>query len=440
MTFAACGGSGLDLSGAEIDGLFSEALSRGLEAAGPGKVLIIPPDFTRFYSRAGFLTGIACRELGDRLGAVLPALGTHAALNPQELERMFPDTPLSFFQVHDWRRDVTELGRIEAEWIERVTEGAVRYDWPVQVNKLLTSGDFSLILSLGQVVPHEVVGMANHAKNIFVGTGGKEAIDKSHFAGAVYGMERMMGRTDTPVRAMFDEGMRRFGDRLPPILYALTVISGRGEEEAAASGKKPGSLAVRGLYVGFGRDCFEKAAALSRDVNVELLDEAPRKAVVYLEPEEFRSTWLGNKAVYRTRMAIAGGGELLILAPGLERFGEDRDLDALIRRHGYRPGRVIRERAARDEELGANLSAAAHLIHGSSEGRFTIRYCPGPGLSRGELESAGCQWGSLEEALSLYDVKTLRPGWNTAGGERIFFIPNPALGLWAERRRFNAPA
>jgi nickel-dependent lactate racemase len=408
-------------------------------------VLLIPPDITRFHSRAGFLTDIAARELGggsgrpDRLGAVLPALGTHMALTSEELRRMFPNTPLDKFRVHNWRKDVVELGRIEAEWVEKVSEGKVRFDWPVQVNKLLRDGGFSLIVSMGQVVPHEVVGMANHAKNLFVGTGGKEAIDKSHFTGAVYGMEKMMGRADTPVRALFDEGLRRCGSKLPPVLYALTVISPRSPAEAEAAGTPPSSTAVRGLFIGFGRECFEKAAALSRELNVDLLDEPVKKAVVYLESGEFRTTWLGNKAIYRTRMAMADGGELVILAPGLERFGEDQGMDTLIRTYGYRPGSVILKKAVEEKELAENLSAAAHLIHGSSEGRFTVRYCPGPRVSRAEIESVGYEWGSLDESLARYDVNKLSPGWNIlpgSSGERIFFVPNPALGLWAEKKRF----
>ncbi|MDR0878257.1 MAG: lactate racemase domain-containing protein [Treponema sp.] len=451
-TFIARGGVSLDLSDKEIDELFSEALSQALaEIKDAGPVLILPPDVTRFHSRGGYLTDIAYREISggsnsrqgettakSRAVTVLPALGTHVPLTVAEITRMFPNTPQSLFRNHDWRNDVVELGRLEKEWVEKATEGAVNYDWPVQVNKLLRDGGFSVLLSFGQVVPHEVIGMANHAKNIFVGTGGKEAIDKSHFAGAAFGMEKMMGRVDTPVRAMFDEGIRRFGDKLPPVFYALTVVGARSEEEAAAAGKPRGSLAVRGLYAGFGRECFEKAAALARQVNVDIMDEPIKKAVVYLEPEEFRTTWLGNKAIYRTRMAMADGGELVILAPGLERFGEDKGIDALIRKHGYRPAKVIREKAASDAELAGNLSAAAHLIHGSSEGRFTVRYCPGPGVSRAEIESVGYEWGDLHTAQARYDVEKLHLGWNTlADGERIFFVPNPALGLWAEKKRFG---
>jgi nickel-dependent lactate racemase len=432
-------GAERDISDSEADSLFSQSLARACSEVGRvSSALLIPPDITRFHSRAGFLTVIAWREL-TRAGiavTVLPALGTHTAVTDNERERMFPGIPASLFRVHNWRSDVVELDRIEREWVEKATGGAVSYDWPVQVNKLLRDGGFDLIVSLGQVVPHEVVGMANHAKNIVVGTGGKEAIDKSHFAGAAYGMEKMMGRTDTPVRAMFDEGLRRCGGKLPPVLYVLTVLSARSETESHNRASR--SLALRGLYCGFGRECFEQAAALSRQVNVDLLDEPIRKAVVYLDPAEFRTTWLGNKAVYRTRMAMADNGELLIIAPGLERFGEDRGIDALIRKHGYRPAKVIREKVNADAELANSLSAAAHLIHGSSEGRFTVRYCPGPGVTRQEIESVGFEWGDMGEAMSRYDVGALAAGWNTgADGEHFFFVPNPALGLWAHRDTFN---
>jgi hypothetical protein len=159
---------------------------------------------------------------------------------------------------------------------------------------------------------------------------------------------------------------------------------------------------------------------------------------VYLDPDEFRTTWLGNKAIYRTRMAMADKGELLIIAPGLERFGEDKGIDALIRKHGYRPSKIIKEKVSKDPELANSLSAAAHLIHGSSEERFTVRYCPGPGLSRQEIESAGFEWGDIGEAAARYDVHKLAAGWNTgADGEKFFFVPNPALGLWALRDTFS---
>jgi nickel-dependent lactate racemase len=439
-TFLSEGSAASDFTDAEIDSLFSRVLAQACAELGKiSSVLLIPPDITRFHSRAGFLTGIAYRDF-TRAGIdikVLPALGTHIPLTAAGCERMFPGVPQSLFLVHDWHNDVVELARINQKWVDKTTSGAVSYDWPVQVNKVLRDGGFDLIVSIGQVVPHEIIGMANHSKNLFLGTGGKEAIDKSHFAGAAYGMEKMMGRIDTPLRAMLDEGLRLSNGKLPPVLYALTVISARSETETAGSDKPRGSLALRGLFCGFGRACFEEASALSRQVNVDLLDEPVNKAVVYLEPQAFRTTWLGNKAVYRTRMAMADKGELLIIAPGLKRFGEDKGIDAMIRKHGYRPSNVIKEKVGNDKELANNLSAAAHLIHGSSEGRFTVRYCPGPGLSRQEIESVGFEWGDIGEAMSRYDVHNLAAGWNAgADGERFFFVPNPALGLWALRKNF----
>jgi hypothetical protein len=88
------------------------------------------------------------------------------------------------------------------------------------------------------------------------------------------------------------------------------------------------------------------------------------------------STWLGNKAVYRTRMAMADGGELIILAPGVKEFGEDHEIDRLIRKYGYRGTPATLAAVKANEELRNNLSAAAHLIHGSSEGRFNSPTAP----------------------------------------------------------------
>ena len=444
QTLISKGGASVEITEAMMDSLLAEALSKiQSEQANAGPVLILPPDITRYYSRAGFLTDVAVRELGSRVRSVMPALGTHMAMTDEELARMFPKTPRALFCNHDWRNDVVELGRLEAQWVEKITDGKVKYDWPVQVNKALVDSGLSLIVSIGQVVPHEVVGMANHTKNLFVGTGGKEAIDKSHFVGASYGMEKMMGRADTPVRRLFDEGFERFGSKLPPVLFVLTVIGPRkAADETSGSGSSGGgspSTVVRGLFIGFGKECFDKAAALAREVNVDILDKPIQKAVVYLEPEEFRTTWLGNKAVYRTRMAMADNGELLILAPGLERFGEDLEVDRLIRKFGYRPSSVILEKTKTEKEIADNLSVAAHLIHGSSEGRFTIRYCPGPKVSRSEIESVGYEWGSLDEAMTHYDISKLTMGWNNhADGESFFYVPNPALGLWSEKSRFES--
>ncbi len=442
MIFTAVGSPRHDLSARDVDKYVKEALVLALdEVDDPGKIIILPPDGTRFHSKAGYLTDLISEELSraDRLGAIMPALGTHMAMTEEEIRRMFPKSPLEKFIPHNWRNDVVELGRIESDWIRNISGDTVDYDCPIQVNHLIRDGGFSMAISIGQVVPHEVIGMANHLKNIFIGTGGKEIIDKSHYLGAAYGMERIMGQIDTPVRDVLDEGYLRFGHRIPPVLWILTVVGPRGADEVQQTGKPAGSLALRGLFIGFGRHCYEQAAVLAQKVNMTIMKEPIKKALVYLDPHEYRTTWLGNKSIYRTRMAMADQGELIVLAPGLEKFGEDPGIDGIIRKYGYRPSAKIHEAVKRESELADALSAAAHLIHGSSEGRFTVRYCPGPGVSREEIESVGFEWGSLDEMIKRYDPEKLSLGWNTAEGEKIFYIPNPALGLWSEEERFKQP-
>ena len=174
------------------------------------RVLAVPPDFTRFHSKAGELTEYVWEHFGDRLVDILPALGTHKAMTNGEIATMFGETPRDLFRVHDWRNDIVTLGEVPSEFMLEVSEGKLDYTWPAQVNQLIRDGGHDLILSIGQVVPHEVVGMANGNKNIFIGTGGSIGIHRSHFLGAVYGMERMMGRTDTPVRRVLNYASQHF--------------------------------------------------------------------------------------------------------------------------------------------------------------------------------------------------------------------------------------
>jgi nickel-dependent lactate racemase len=418
--YCAIGSVDTDLAPEQLQSLLNEALAK---LGARNRVLAVPPDQSREHSRAGDITNYAWRYYGDRLKAVLPALGTHTPMRPEQLTRMFGDVPQNLFHVHNWRTDVETLGEVPAEFIREQSEGKLSYSWPAQVNRLISKGGFDLILSIGQVVPHEVIGMANYTKNILVGTGGREGINRSHYLGAVYGMERIMGRAENPVRAVLNYASDHFLRNLP-IVYVLTVVG-----RCAAGG-----LSVRGLFIGDDPECFHLAAELSLKVNFEIIDEPLQKAVVYLDPNEFHSTWLGNKAVYRTRMALADGAELIILAPGVKEFGEDATIDALIRKYGYYGTPATLAAVDGNADLANDLSAAAHLIHGSSEGRFNITWCPGH-LTRQEVESVGFQYGDLKTMLDRYNPKTLAHGYNHIQGEEIFFIANPGLGLWAHRNR-----
>ncbi|MCE1199495.1 MAG: lactate racemase domain-containing protein [Marinilabiliales bacterium] len=428
MIYYQTGSVSQELSAADLQRGLNEALDK---LGKRSKVLAIPPDYTRLPSRAGELTEMAWQYYREALTDVLPALGTHSPMTAPQIAHMFGTMPSSLIREHDWRNDVVTVGEVPAAYVHEVSKGVVSFPWPAQVNKLLLEGNFDLILSIGQVVPHEVVGMANYNKNIFVGTGGVEGINKSHFIGAAYGMEKMMGHADTPVRRVFNYASDHFTAHLP-IVYVQTVVG---------LDKSDGKIKTRGLFIGDDKEVFDLAAKLALKVNFEMLEKPLKKVVVYLDPTEFKSTWLGNKSVYRTRMALADEGELIILAPALVEFGEDKEIDRLIRKYGYFGTPATLAACEAHEELRNNLSAAAHLIHGSSEGRFSITYCPGEeakNLTRSEIESVGFRYASLSEMMKSYDPSKLKDGFNVLpNGEEIFYISNPALGLWACRERFN---
>ena len=420
--YCAVGGIDVELGPGQLKALLAESLGK---LGRRERVLAVPPDITRLHSQAGVLTCAAREILGDRLKAVLPAIGTHAAMTPAQMDHMYPGVPHELFRVHNWRTDVETLGEVPAEFIYQQSEGKLNVPWQAQTNRLISQGGFDLILSIGQVVPHEVIGMANYNKNILIGAGGRQSINLSHYLGAVYGMERIMGRAENPVRAVLNYASDHFLRELP-IVYVQTVVGRRVD----------GGLAVRGLFIGDEVECFHRAAELSLKVNFELVPEPIKKAVVYLDPHEFHSTWLGNKAVYRTRMALADGAELIILAPAVREFGEDKCIDALIRKYGYRGTPATLAAVEANADLAAELSAAAHLIHGSSEGRFTITWCPGR-LSREEIEGVGFNYGNYAEMSEHYNPDKLSHGYNKSNGEELFFVSNPGLGLWAHKSRLT---
>src|ERR1017187_3252878 len=421
--FCSTGSVDTDLSPQQLKDLLTEGLAK---LGARHSVIAIPPDMSRAQSRAGELTGYVWQYYADRLKAVLPAIGTHTPIQPDQIEHMFGQVPQDLFRIHNWRTDVETVGEVPAAYIREQSEGKLDFPWPAQVNRLISRGGFDLILSIGQVVPHEVIGMANHSKNILIGTGGREGINRSHYLSAVHGTERIMGRAINPVRNVLNYASEHFLRHLP-VVYVLTVVGRRAD----------GGLAMRGLFIGDDLECFLLAAELSLKVNFEILDNPITKAVVYLDPRKFQSTWLGNKAVYRTRMALADGAELIILAPGVKEFGEDKAIDAMIRKYGYRGTPATLDAVNSNADLAAELGAAAHLIHSSSEGRFKITWCPGM-LTKEEIESVGFHYGDLKTMLARYDPQKLTHGYNCVDGEEVFFIPNPGLGLWAHRSRFES--
>ena len=385
------------------------------------KILLIPPDYTRCYSYSGPIVAYLYKKLiATSEVFVIPALGTHMPMTKEERIKMFgDDIPDSAYLIHRWQSDTIKIGTIPSSFIEKISDGKYNHGIDVETSHYLFDAGFDQIVSVGQVVPHEVVGMANYSKNIFVGLGGRQMINKSHFVSALCGIENALGKVDTPARMIFDYAQEHFLNTLP-ITWIQTVTT--LEDDV---------LKVHGVYIGPSRKPFEKAAELATDLNIVHVAKRAKKVVTYLNPEELKTTWVGNKGVYRTRMIIADGGELMILAPGVKDFGENKEIDALIRQYGYCDTPNVLK-LYRDGKFENQTMAAAHLMQGSSDGRFTITYCTKPEyMSKEEIESVHYQWMDYQSATERYNPQTMKEGWNIMeDGEEVYFVGTPALGLW----------
>jgi nickel-dependent lactate racemase len=397
-----------------------ETLARHVQGGDARRVLLVPPDRTRLASRAGEIT-MSLRSLLARDGAtvdVMPALGTHRAMDEADCEAMFQGGIVaSDLLVHRWREDVSRVG----------TTSVAGHELPVEVNRALIDGSYDLVIAIGQVVPHEVAGFAGFTKMVCIGLGGDNAIGRSHLISALHGIERTMGMVDTPVRTLLDAGFDELIEARCRVLWLMTVVEGT-----------PQGGVLRGLFAGEGGSkasgggAFREAVALSVSVNITRVPEPISRCVVLLDDGEYRSAWLANKAIYRTRMALAEGAELFVVGPGVSRFGEDETIDARIRRHGYRGTEATMAAMDADADLRASPGTAAHLIHGSSEGRFAITYCPSPRLSRTEVEGVGFGYLPLDEAVRQFrlDDAPASGVCSDIDGRPFTLIRQPGLGLW----------
>jgi nickel-dependent lactate racemase len=396
--------------------------------AKPNRVLLLPPDITRMHSGAGRLTKILYDLLCDEADVhVMPTLGQHVPHTPQENRQMFGGIPNERIHAHDWRGGCVEVGEIPGRFVDEATQGAADWSMPIVLNRMLMEEPWNLIINVGHVVPHEVLGFANHNKNYFIGLGGKDLICAAHMAAASCGIENNLGNLITPLRACFNRAEDEYLGHLPD-LYVQVVLA-RNEQDR---------LVHTGVYVGDDLETYLAAARQSREQNITLLDKPIEKIVCVMQGDEFFSTWVANKSVYRTRMAMADGGELIVIAPGLKRFGEQDDVDAFIRKYGYVGTRRVMELYRQNADMQDLAHATAHLMHGSSEDRFAITYAPGH-LSQAEIEGVNFRYADMGEAIDRYQPGKCKQGWNTtADGERFYFIPTPSAGLWATRERlFN---
>ena len=411
--------------------------------ARPKRVLLLPPDITRMHSGAGRLTEILYKLLADEAEIhVIPTLGQHVPHTAEENRQMFGSIPNDRIHAHDWRDGSVPVGEIPGRFVDEATQGAADWPIPIVLNRMLMEEPWDLIINIGHVVPHEVLGFANHNKNYFIGLGGKDLICAAHMAAASCGIENNLGSLITPVRECFNRAEDEFLGHLPD-LYVQVVLA---HKEQGAEGRQPpdsmlhapsSRLVHTGMYVGDDLETYLAAARQSREENITVFDEPLKKIVCVMQGDEFFSTWVANKAIYRTRMALADGGELVVIAPGLKRFGEQPEVDDFIRKYGYvGTGRVM-ELYRQNADMQDLAHATAHLIHGSNEGRFTIVYAPGH-LTKAEVEGVNFRYADIQATIHRYRPEQAKPGWNTtADGERYYFIPTPSAGLWATREKLH---
>ena len=384
-------------------------------------VLLLPPDISRFHSGAGLISACYYEELTKRGCAVkvMPALGTHLPMTQEQLKEMFGDgIPMEAYLVHDFRNSIEAIGTVPGSYLDEVSEGLFKDDVTVSVNKELLSGKYDAILSIGQVVPHELAGMAGYTKNLLVGCGGGEMINVSHFLGVFYGRHRIVGVEQTPPRKLFDYAQKNMLDKLP-ITFVLTVMSQEDDKDI-----------YKGVFISKERDAFEQAVALSQQVNVTHVEKPVKKCVVWMDPHSYHSTWVANKAIYRTQKMVVEDGEIIVIAPGVHTFGENDLADQVIRKYGYRPREEMLELYKSDPVLSGNMSLAGHLIRSVPSTETKITYCTNK-LTRQEIEHANYSYMTVEEAMALYPCENWETGWKTLpSGEEIYFVRNAALGLW----------
>jgi len=409
-----------------LDRTVAEAKQR-LGIAELNRVLLLPPDITRAHAGVGWMTEYLYNQLSEHGAAevhVIPTLGQHVPHTLQDNRWMFGSIPEERIHAHDWKNGVVHVGTVPAELVKKATGGAADWEMPIDLNRMLMEEHWDLIINIGHVVPHEVLGFANHNKNYFIGLGGKRTLGAAHMASAVYGIENNLGNLLTPVRRCFNWAEEQFLGGLPDV-YVQVVMNDDDR----------GKLVHTGVFVGDDLDTYLDAARLSREQNITVFDEPVKKIVAVMQADEFRATWVANKAIYRTRMAMADGGDLLIIAPGVIRFGEQPEVDALIRKYGYLSKDEVLALYETSPDMRDIPHGTAHLVHGSPEGRFTVTYAPG-GLTREEIESVGYRYMDVDEALARYNPEVMKDGWNTMpDGEEVFFISTPSAGLWAWKDR-----
>lgn len=342
------------LSQTEVEAVVTEGL-----AALPldeQRVLVILPDRTRTMPLPIFFRAIV-QSLLPRVKELnfLVALGTHPPIDETEMLQMVGLTAkekatqyskIGLFN-HNWEdpRALTTLGMIPAEEIAALTQGLMRQDVPVQLNRMILEHDHLLIC--GPVFPHEVVGFSGGNKYFFPGIAGSEIINLTHWLGALVTSYKIIGAKDTPVRRVID----RAAALIPKPRQAIcSVVSHQG---------------VNGVYIGTPEEAYSAAADLSSATHIVWVNK-PFRQVLSVMPSMYDDIWTGAKGMYKVEPAIADGGEVIIYAPHITEISYTHGQH--IRKVGYHVRDYFLKQWGRFADVP--LSILAHSTHLRGMGAF----------------------------------------------------------------------
>jgi lactate racemase len=304
----------------EVHTLLEEGTPAGLFER--KRVLVLTPDTTRTCPLPMMI-----RSVGDVIGArtvkldFMVALGTHTPLAHSDILKLYgiDDSRKRFdgsqFFNHEWGREdsFARIGTFTQEEVDGLSEGRLKEEVPIVINKRIF--DYDLILILGPVFPHEVVGYSGGAKYLFPGISGGDFLHFFHWLGAVITCKKIIGIKDTPVRRAIDKAM----GKVPVPVHCLAMVVNQDSN-------------LCGLYVGGVREAWSKAADLSSQVHVKT-KKKPFRVVLGRAPAMYDEIWTAGKVMYKLEQVVADQGTLIIYGPHIREVSRTWGKD--IERIGY---------------------------------------------------------------------------------------------------------
>lgn len=392
-----------------------------------GCVLLILPERQRLWDKVRDLARIVHAALVERQWQVIVLIARYPgeqALSPAERAELLPTIPADSFQATANLRQLP-VGEIPADVVREACGGLIEDPLPLTLPALFNAETWDGVVNLEAVVPNDLLGFTGPPQNRWLGLAGREFLNAASRIALLSGWENNIANLVAPLRqCLFWADKNCWPANLPRLDIAVVWGDNFRNERSPI-----------GFYAGVGEEAYLQAALLSRQHNVTVVEEGLQRVVAFFPGLRFASLWDVQQLLPRLAMCLADGGELILLAPGIERLAADDAPLAVYRRTGYLGAAELRERQRTDPELGNEPWLATHLLNGSTNGRSKI-YHALDGIDAETLRALNLWPMELEETLFRYRPAKAKAGWNiTNEGEKFFFIPDPTAGLWSTKKR-----